>query len=212
MTVRAQEHLRRFVAARSAAPVERCELCGLAIAEKHEHVLEPAARGLRCACSACGLLFSERGDGRFLRVRPRAESLLEFSPSEAAWQELGVPVGLVFFVRKRSAPGVVAALPGRAGTVESLVSAEAWESLCLSYPRLRLLDAEVEALLVRRTAHGRAALVVSIDHCYELSARLMREPAPLSMVEPAAVDRFFAELDTRAGVRHGQACDEARAP
>ena len=56
-----------MIALRALAPYAKptpeakptCELCGVAIAEPHRHVIEIAEgpRGVRCACTACAVLF-----------------------------------------------------------------------------------------------------------------------------------------------------------
>jgi hypothetical protein len=45
--------LRQFV--RRPSSVERCEMCGLDLAENHQHLLEPDSRKLICSCDACAI-------------------------------------------------------------------------------------------------------------------------------------------------------------
>jgi hypothetical protein len=56
-----QEQARAFSTlrqlARRRAGVERCELCGLDLADDHQHLIEPSTRRLLCTCDACTLLF-----------------------------------------------------------------------------------------------------------------------------------------------------------
>src|SRR5207245_10825146 len=80
---------------------------------------------LKCACTACALLFSD--GAHLLRVRPRAELLADFQLSDTQWDALRLPIGLAFFLR--TASRVTAFYPGPAGATESLVSLEAWEEI-----------------------------------------------------------------------------------
>jgi hypothetical protein len=61
--------LRQFIGRKK--PLERCELCGALLEDTHPHILELAARKLLCACEACAILFSTRGDARYKRVSRR---------------------------------------------------------------------------------------------------------------------------------------------
>jgi len=197
--------LRAFV---TGAPVEECELCAVAISVEHEHLLEPDARRVFCACQACAALFARqetRQSARYLRVERRAARLHELSIDDATWAELGVPVGLAFFSARARTGEVVATFPGRAGIIESFVPLRTWGELERGFPPLKAIQPDVEALLVRRTVRHQDYFRVSIDHCYELSGLLRTSDAPLSSPELAVVQGFFARLDERAGqTRHSR--------
>jgi hypothetical protein len=128
---------------------ERCELCGAAIGDAHDHLVREGK--LQCACGPCAVLFDGRG-----RVRPKAERADSLSDEE--WARLGIPVRLAYFVR--SGDGIVAYFPSAAGAIASPV-----DDLQLD------LEPEIEALLVDR---GRGAWRVSIDHCHRLTGLLRR--------------------------------------
>jgi hypothetical protein len=194
--------LRAFVT--GTAPVNECELCAESIGSEHEHLLEPDARRVFCACQACAGLFvreQQRPGPRYLRVERRAARLHELDIDDVCWTDLGVPVGLAFFTTRRRSAEVVATFPGRAGIIESFVPLKAWSELERRYPLLQRMLPDVEALLVRRSSRHRDYFLVSIDHGYELSDLLRVSEAPLSSPELAVVQRFFERLDEQAGQR-----------
>ena len=191
--------LRAFV---TGASVEECELCAESISVEHEHLLEPEARRVFCACQACAALLSQeqhRQGARYLRVERRAARVHELDIDDLAWADLGVPVGLAFFTVRSRTGEVVATFPGRAGIIESFVPLKAWSELERRFPLLKGILPDVEALLVRRTSRHRDYFQVSIDHCYELSGLLRASDAPLSSPELAVVHSFFSRLDEQAG-------------
>jgi hypothetical protein len=194
--------LRAFVM--GTTPVSECDLCAESIGVEHEHLLEPDARRVFCACRACAGVFEreqERQGPRYLRVERRAARLLELDIDAACWAELGVPVGLAFFTTRRRSAEVVATFPGRAGIIEAFVPLKAWSELERRFPPLQRMLPDVEALLVRRSARHRDYFLVSIDHGYDLLGLLRDSEAPLSSPELAVVQRFFERLDERAGER-----------
>jgi hypothetical protein len=187
--------LRAFVTGPS---VEECELCAEAISAEHEHLLEPDARRVFCACMACAQLLAreqQRQGARYLRIARRAVRLHDLDIDDGTWAELGVPVGLAFFTTKSRTGEVVATFPGRAGIIESFVPLKAWSELERRLPVLKQILPDVEALLVRRTLRHQDYLQVSIDHCYELSGLLRSSDAPLSSPELPLVQSFLTGLD-----------------
>ena len=193
--------LRSFV---TGTPVEECELCAQTIATEHEHLLEPEARRVFCACGACAQLFVEeqrQKGARYLRVQRRAARLAGLAFDDAVWAELSVPVGLAFFTTRSRTGEVVATFPGRVGLIESFVPLKAWSQLERNFAALKSILPDVEALLVRRTPRHQDYFQVSIDHCYELSGLLRSSDAPLSSPELGVVQAFFERLDEQAGQR-----------
>jgi hypothetical protein len=186
--------LRRFV--RRPRPVgERCELCGAGLAFGHDHLVDPVARALKCACPACAVLFPG-GNGRFLRVRSRAELLRDVRLDDDRWDALGIPVGLAFFFRSSAAGRVVAFYPSPAGATESLVGLDSWGSIERENPVLGQLQPDVEALLVYRLDGRREHYRVSIDHCYRLVGlvRLRWRGFSGGAEAQEEIGRFFAGL------------------
>ena len=193
--------LRAFV---TGTPVEECELCAEAISVEHEHLLEPEARRVFCACPACAALFAQeqhRQGARYLRVDRRAARLREVDIDDDTWSELGVPVGLAFFTTRSRTREVVATFPGRAGIIESYVPLKTWGALEHRFPRILGVLPDVEALLVRRTLRHQDYFQVSIDHCYELAGLMRASDAPLSSPELSVVQNFFAKLEEQTDQR-----------
>lgn len=192
--------LRRYVRPRAAAVRERCELCDAALAPEHSHLIEPANRRLACACEACAILFSGQAAGRYRRVPRRVRYLADFLLTDAAWDGLGIPIDLAFFLQSTPVEGVVAVYPSPAGATESLVSAEAWTALAEVNPVLRELEPDVEALLVNRVRGAREAYRVGIDECYKLVGVIRTEWRGLSGGQEVweAIGRLFARLKERS--------------
>ena len=193
--------LRAFV---TGTPIEECELCAEAISVEHEHLLEPEARRVFCACPACAALFAQeqhRQGARYLRVDRRAARLSDVDIDDDTWSDLGVPVGLAFFTTRSRTGEVVATFPGRAGIIESYVPLKTWSDLEHRFPLIKGVLPDVEALLVRRTVRHQDYFQVSIDHCYELSGLMRSSDAPLSSPELSVVQTFFAQLEQQAGQR-----------
>jgi len=188
---------------RPRAEGDTCETCGASLAEAHEHLVDPAARALRCACGSCAFVESSRAGAPWKRVPSRAERLDGFVWNDAAWDRLGIPIGLAFFLRSSAAPGVVALYPSPAGAVEAAIDASAWGEVALENPRAGELAVDVEALLVRRVGDRRDHYRVSIDRAYALVGLLRRHWRGLSGGAEAwsAVAAFFDRLE-RGGAIH----------
>lgn len=181
--------LRRF--ARKPAG-DRCGLCSVVLGSNHPHLVD--ARGkLLCSCAGCEAVLGE--GGKFRRVPRRVVRLADFRMTEEDWQGFAIPVGMAFFL-KLSGGGVRAFYPSPLGAVETSVPEGAWETLLRKNPRLGSLEADVEALLVRRS-HGDPFLA-PIDACYGLVGLMRREWRGLTGGEGVerAVDRFFERLRT----------------
>jgi hypothetical protein len=193
--------LRRFA---WTPPVERCDLCGAALPPRHEHLAEPAARRLVCACGPCALLFAPQEAGRFRRVPPRLERLTGLRPDEEWGAALGVPVNLAFFYRSTAAGAVVAVYPSPAGPLESPVEADAWDRLAAEYPALRELAPDVEAVLVNRVNGADDVFRCSLDRCYHLIGLVRARWAGMTGGPElwAAVDAYFTRLRAEAGSQH----------
>lgn len=195
--------LRRFLRepdAPPAPPRERCELCATPVAAEHPHLVEPAERRLLCACTPCGVLFSEPGL-RYRRVPDRYLYDTGFVLSDTQWDELQVPVGMAFFLVNSIRRAVVACYPSPAGATESELSLAAWADGVGASALAGLMEPDVEALLVRRDDAGRGggsaeALLVPVDACYRLVGlvRLHWKGFDGGTEAWAAIDAFFAEL------------------
>lgn len=147
---------------------ERCDLCGLVLSMTHEHLFDVERRRLQCACTACSVLFDATA-GKRRRVRRRCLRLEAFRMSDAQWEALEVPVGLAFFSYSSSLRNVIAAYPGPAGAVESVVAEAAWADLVRDNAVLAEIEADTAAFLVDRLSAEPSYHVLSIDECYRLT-------------------------------------------
>lgn len=169
--------LQRIAAARPSAPdYERCEMCGERIGDEHGHVVSLANRNLMCTCRPCTLLFAY--DSAQLHYRAVPDRYLSFPNVElpaALWDDLQIPVGLVFLFRNSALERTVAFYPGPAGATESELPLGAWDAVVATHPALAQARADVEALLLRAPGGERGRIecfLVPIDRCYELIGRL----------------------------------------
>jgi Family of unknown function (DUF5947) len=203
----ASSRLRRLAQrAAEAAPAaesdERCELCGAPIPSAHRHMLELSSRELVCACRPCSLLFDRggAGNGRYKLVPERRLRLEDFAMSEAAWDELRVPVDMAFFFHSSAAERVLAYYPGPMGPTESQLRLSSWRELEQANPILAELEVDVEALLVNRVRGARRQWLVPLDECYGLVGLIRTRWRGLTGGSEVwrEIGRFFEELDRRA--------------
>ena len=154
---------------------DTCEMCGVALPEDHDHVVERGRRALVCACRACALLFDADRQNPENHARARVSRRIEKDADclldDAEWSALGIPVSVAFFVA-RAGGAMTACYPGPAGVIESPISADAWARVVAKRPRLAKLAPDTEALLICRHAERAAAHLVSIDLCFELAGLL----------------------------------------
>ena len=189
--------LRRF--ARKRPPAERCELCGLELANHHAHLLEHERRRIVCACDACSILFCGREDARFLRVPRRVVCLDNFALTDLEWGAMMLPINLAFFVRGTDGD-TIAMYPSPAGPMESLIGLAPWEELFTTEPALRGIVPEVEALMVNRIGEPASYFIVPVDACYQLVGLIRTKWRGLSGGTEVwqAVAEFFADLNRRS--------------
>jgi hypothetical protein len=175
-------------------------LCSIEVPAEHRHVLDIDTQNLLCACTACSLLF-ERDAAALghLRLIPRLRQHLDI---EVAPQDVGIPVGLVFFVRQLDET-VVAFYPSPIGVTKWEVDPERWAQVTAACPATETMRPSVEALLVN-TAHGADEhWLVGIDECYRLAALLRRQWRGLSGGNAVwqGISEFFDELRGTAARR-----------
>jgi hypothetical protein len=195
------DRLKQF--AERPVEVERCDLCGRALAAEHEHVLESADRRLFCVCGACAVLFSESSKRK--RVPRRVRQLAGFEMTDQQWDELRLPIDLAFFVKSTAHARTVANYPSPAGATESLLPLEAWNDIVRTNPILESMEPDVEALLVNRVGHARGTVpaeyfVAPIDQCYRLVGLIRTRWTGLSGGTEvwSAISGFFDDLRARA--------------
>jgi len=164
--------LRRFTREReqTRASVEHCELCSEMIPADHHHLLDLSNHSVICACQACSVLFNGQGSGggKYRLVPRRYLALLDFQMSDEQWDEIMIPVNMVYIFPSTSSNRIMAFYPSPAGPTESLLGLENWESLISSNPILNDLEPDVEALLINRVREVREYYIVPIDACYKL--------------------------------------------
>lgn len=184
--------LRRSAEQRSPAG-QGCGLCGVPTEIEHRHLLDASGGELLCACRPCSLLFSgeQDGDRPYLLVPQRRVRLDGSVPAK----ELGVPVGLAFFVPRQDGT-VVARYPSPAGATQWEVDVHAWRNAVERCPELATIRPHTEALLIN-TARGRDDhWIAPVDDCFRMVGVVRREWRGLSggsRVWPE-IERFFMEL------------------
>jgi hypothetical protein len=195
--------LRRL--AESPAPSERCDLCSAPLAPHpaHEHLLEPGARNMLCACTPCALLFPPEAEKRFRRVPRRLWLLRGFAMSDEQWEGLAIPVNMAFLHTSSPSGSVHAYYPSPAGATESLLTLDGWAELVAANPLLAGMEPDVEALLINRVGEQRDAFLAPIDRCYELVGLIRVSWRGLSGGTEAwaRIGRFFETLREQARER-----------
>jgi len=199
--------LRQFVRKRPA--VECCEMCSSELPSEHQHLIDPAARKLACACDACAVLFSSQSSAKYKRVPRRIRFLPQFRMTDAQWDGLMIPIEMSFFFKGGASGKVAAFYPGPAGATESLLSLEAWRDIERENPALLEMEPDVEALLANRVGAARGVTaqyyVVPIDECYKLVGLIRLHWHGLSGGTEVwrEVATFFSSLKARAETGSG---------
>ncbi len=159
--------LRKFV--RKAPEAERCDLCSVTIAERHQHLFDPHTRKLSCTCDACAILFNSNGQTNYRRVPRDTRHLSDFVLSDQGWNSLAIPIGLAFIYSSSVANQMLAVYPSPAGPTEAELDPDAWNEIIAENPVLANLMPDVEALLVNRINGAREYFLAPIDECYKLT-------------------------------------------
>jgi len=169
------EVLRRVRTRPAPPPGERCEMCGEDVPDEHSHVVNTASRSLMCACRACYLLFTrENAELAYRAVPERYLRFPDFSLTPLQWDDLQIPVSVVFFFRHSELGQTVAFYPSPAGATESELPLGAWDEIVAGNPGLKVLAPDVEAILVRAREGTFECYLVPIDSCYELVGHLRK--------------------------------------
>jgi hypothetical protein len=154
------------------------------------------------------------GAGRYRPVPDRYRYDPAFRLTPAQWDELSIPVGVLFVFQQRRHPlssaaaGMtsdsdqpVAFYPSPAGATESLLSLATWERVMLANPGMADVSPDVEAVLLRRVGERFDGYLVPIDACYDLVGRVRLHWRGFGGGEEVwrQIDAFFDELTRRAG-------------
>jgi len=190
--------LRRYV--KPAVQEERCDLCGVTLAREHRHLFEIANRKIVCACDPCALRFADVIGGRFKLIPRDVRALPGFRMEDAQWDDLALPINLVFLFHDSMAGKLAALYPGPAGATESLLRLGAWPTLVEQNPALAGIAPDVEALLVNRVGAARRYFIAPIDVCFELVGLIRLHWRGLSGGNEVwrEIEEFFARLQARA--------------
>jgi hypothetical protein len=194
--------LRQYVGRKP--PQERCDLCATAVPKGHQHLLEPASRALLCACEACTILFSAPG-AKYRRVPRRISLVTDFDAPDQLWEDLAIPINMVYFYLDSASDGAKASYPSPAGATESLLSLDAWEQLTAANPILTKMETDVEALLANRLKlpFGTGVpeyFLLPIDECFKLVGLIRTHWRGLSggAVVWEELAQYFSSLRERA--------------
>jgi hypothetical protein len=183
-------------------PDESCELCGVPLAEAHDHLVDLEARGLRCACRPCALLFERPGaaGGRYRLVPTSVRRDPGLNLTAAEWDGLDIPVGMAFFFADSQRGKWTAFYPSPAGATESVLPLDAWGEVLQANPTVAELVPDVEAFLVRVTPEGFEGYLVPIDLCYELVGliRLLWQGFDGGQEVRDAIEGYFSTLADEA--------------
>lgn len=200
--------LRQFTRRREMRPpVEQCELCSTEIAANHRHLLEFSSRTLICVCTPCSILFGDpgAGQGKYRLVPSRFLKLPDFQMTDEQWDDLMIPVNMVYIFHNTAAQRVMAFYPSPAGSMESTLTLQGWDALVSANPILNELEPDVETLLINRVKNRgaenyREYYIAPIDVCYELVGLIRLKWKGLSGGEEVwkAIEEFFARLRTSA--------------
>lgn len=202
--------LRRFMQEReqTRTSVEHCELCSEVIPANHHHLLDLSSRTLICACQACSVLFNDQGagGGKYRLVPRRYLALLDFQMSDEQWDEMMIPVNMIYIFQSTFTNRIMAFYPSPAGAMESLLDLENWESLKGNNPILNNLEPDVEALLMNRVRDVREYYIVPIDACYKLVGLIRVYWKGLSGGEEVwkEIAEFFADIRTKSESMRGE--------
>ncbi len=205
---RSLDILRQFVRrgeSRRFQAEENCEMCNAGLSANHQHLLEPAARKLVCACDACAILFSSTGATKYKRVPRRSRYLINFRMTESQWNGLMMPINMAFFFKSSPQGRVIALYPSPGGATESLLTFDTWDEIALENPVLLEMEDDVEALLVNRIGHSRGFaepehFIVPIDQCFRLVGLIRSRWQGLSGGTEVwqEIGQFFNELKAKS--------------
>lgn len=184
---RAAAALARVARGRSSSGAG-CEVCGASMAAGHRHLLRRAGRAIACACVPCSMLFPPEGRGEFVAIPAEVHRLPDPQTPRGLLEELDVPVGAAFLVRR--AEGGAALYPGPLGVATRALDGPTWQRATASAAALAELTPEVEALAILQLREGTRAYRVGLDVCFALAGSQRHR----SGLGPDALDEMHQQL------------------
>lgn len=187
---------------RDIRTVERCDLCRTEINDDHRHLADLESREILCACKACSLLFYGKGaaGGRYRLIPDRVIDLRPSSNWRQIFDSLDIPVSIVFFFNNSKQDNFVGLYPGPAGATECQLSVQGWQRLVMEDERIRDIEPDVEAILIRSSDEFLDAFLVPLDLCYQLvgSIRKLWRGFDGGSEARSSIEEFFETLRSRA--------------
>jgi hypothetical protein len=150
--------------------VERCDLCGVTIADDHRHLLHLVERRIVCSCEACWAMRS--GEGDYRPTGNRTLWLPDLELPDELWASFQIPIGLAFFMESTVTGCVVAMYPSPAGATESELHFESWNRMRELNPVLGSMEPDIEGLIVNRLSEPPMHVIAAIDKCYALTGTI----------------------------------------
>lgn len=194
--------LQRFALPRAAAePAESeagevCEFCFAPLDPHHRHLLEIADQHIICACDSCALRFENVITGRFKLIPRDIRVLPDFHVSDLQWENLALPINLVFIFHSSLQRRPMAIYPGPIGATETPLALDDWQGITAGNPGVETFKPDVEALLINRIGEIPCYFRAPIDVCYELAALVRKNWRGFSGGSQVwlEIETFFARL------------------
>lgn len=184
--------------------LENCDFCSTLLLPQHRHLLEVASRKIICACDPCALRFESVINGRFRLIPREGRELPNFRLDDAEWDNLALPINLVFIFHNSLSGKPVAIYPSPAGPTESLLGLESWQRILAENCELEDLKPDVEALLINRIGKARDYFIAPLDVCFELVGLIRKNWRGFSGGETVRV-----EIETLFNRLHEQSARKA---
>jgi hypothetical protein len=186
--------LRRFTQPKVVPEI--CDFCSVSLDQSHRHLLELSGRKILCVCPPCALRFENVIGGRFLLIPRDIKLLPDFKLSDGQWEDLALPINLVFIFNQSLGGTTVAVYPSPAGATESMLTIGNWNTIVAENSALESLKPDVEALLINRVGASREYFIVPMDVCFELVGLIRKNWRGFTGGEEvwSAIHKFFAGL------------------
>lgn len=181
-----------------AEATEQCDFCSKPIPPDHRHFADLVNMKFMCACEVCTVMQAEKGEYR--PIPQRYKYLEDFKMPEAIWAQLKIPVNMAFIVYNSDREQPIAFYPSPAGSMESELQLNSWESLKEDNPKLRSLTPDLEGFMINRLDKPHEHFIIPIDSCYELIGLIRMTWQGIHGGEKMrdTVRKYFKDLKQRA--------------